>query len=224
MHNGFALEWNKKAYRNTCPPDVHITDWEQAACSWRTWKLYVSVTSTTCWKEWRWHVICIPSTICKTLDQFLHSHGYLLMSPSVCLQVIPCFWAADLFIQLPPGYLHLLLKKLSIFKTDLVNYSLSPPDSHLPSCWDYPTTVVRPTIIWAPLFPNNFPTQSPNLSPNISWLWPPFAPTNPMNICLLLSWIFKSKGEMLKHSSSESISWAFSASSFINDPEKKEQM
>ena len=62
------------------------------------------------------------------------------------------------------------------------------------------------------------------LSKYLLTVTPPFAPTNLMNTCLLLSCIFKSKGEMLKHSSSASISWAFSASSLINDPEKKEQM
>lgn len=99
--------------------------------------------------------------------------------------------------------------------------SLLPPDSRLPGCWNYPAIVFESTTIRFPTLPPNiFPIQSPNPSPKYPLTVAPFPPTNPTNACLL--WlIFNSKVEGLKHSSSKSISGALSASSFINDPEKK---
>lgn len=139
---------------------------------------------------------------------------------NVCVQPGLCLWASDLlstfFLNISTDF-----SKLNIFKTELIIYlSLFPPDPHHSSWWNFPAAVVQPTII-RDFSPNNFPVKSPNLPLKYLLTVPPFPSTNPTTICVLLLWIFNTKVEKLKHSSSKSISQALSASSFINDPEKK---
>lgn len=198
-----------------------ITEYIQAPCSWQTWKLCISVTSIAFWKGWRQQVI-------HTLQHHLQNPGQVPPLSCLCpndsqISVSNPDFASGLQACLSNFFLAISTdcSKINIFKTEfMISLFLSPPNSRLCSWWNRPATV-QPTIIRDHLSLNNFPIESPNLSVNISWLWLPFPSTNPTNICLLLLSVFNSKVERLKHSSSESISRALSASSFINDPEKK---